>query len=83
MHLAAAVKIPVVALHGPTNPIQWGPWGERHVILKPDMPCHPCLNLGFEYGCKALADGTSMCLHTIPASEVLKACQWQLKKIAK
>ena len=27
MHLAAAVGTPVVALHGPTNPSQWAPWG--------------------------------------------------------
>ena len=27
MHLAAAAGTPVVALHGPTKPSQWGPWG--------------------------------------------------------
>ena len=73
MHLAAAAGTPVVALHGPTNPSQWGPWGKGHTILHVDVPCSPCLNLGFEYGCSALSDGTSPCMHTIQVNEVLKA----------
>ena len=75
MHLAAAAGTPVVALHGPTNPSQWGPWGKGHTILHVDLPCSPCLNLGFEYGCSALSDGTSPCMHTIQVDEVLKACE--------
>ena len=75
MHLAAATGTPVVALHGPTNFSQWGPWGKGHTILHVDVPCSPCLNLGFEYGCSALSDGTSPCMHTIQISEILKACE--------
>lgn len=75
MHLAAAAGTPVVALHGPTNPSQWAPWGNRHTILHVDVPCSPCLNLGFEYGCSALSDGTSPCMHTIQVNEVLRACE--------
>lgn len=75
MHLAAAAGTPVVALHGPTNPSQWGPWGSGHTILHVEVPCSPCLNLGFEYGCSAFPDGTSPCMHTIQVGEVLKACE--------
>lgn len=75
MHLAAAAGTPVVALHGPTNPSQWAPWGNGHTIIHVDVPCSPCLNLGFEYGCSALSDGTSPCMHTIQVGEVLKACE--------
>ena len=75
MHLAAAVGTPVVALHGPTSPSQWAPWGSGHTIVHVDVPCSPCLNLGFEYGCSALSDGTSPCMHTIQVGEVLKACE--------
>lgn len=80
MHLAAAVKTPVVAIHGPTNPDQWGPWGKEHIVIKSDMSCSPCLNLGFEYGCPALPDGTSRCMNDIPAEAVLSACERQIKK---
>jgi len=79
MHLAAAAKTPVIALHGPTNPAQWGPWGKEHIVIKSDMMCSPCLNLGFEYGCKALLDGTSMCMNGIPVETVLTACERQFK----
>ena len=75
MHLAAAAGTSVVALHGPTNPLQWGPWGQGHTILHVDLPCSPCLNLGFEYGCSALSDGTSPCMYTIQVSEVLRVCE--------
>ena len=49
MHLAAAVGIPQVALHGPTNAVQWGPLNRRAVIVTSNCPLCPCLDLGFEY----------------------------------
>ncbi len=75
MHLAAATGTPVIALHGPTNPTQWGPWGTNHTTIQVDLPCSPCLNLGFEYGCQALADGMSPCMYTLQVGEVLEACE--------
>jgi len=34
MHLAAALKIPVVAIFGPTNPARSGPFGTRSIVLR-------------------------------------------------
>jgi heptosyltransferase-1 len=34
MHLAAALKIPIVALFGPTDPKRNGPYGTRNVVLR-------------------------------------------------
>jgi heptosyltransferase-1 len=34
MHLAAALKVPVVALFGPTDPIRNGPYGTRAIVLR-------------------------------------------------
>lgn len=34
MHLAAALKVPVVALFGPTDPKRNGPYGKRSVVLR-------------------------------------------------
>jgi heptosyltransferase-1 len=34
MHLAAAMKIPVVAIFGPTNPARNGPFGTQSVVLR-------------------------------------------------
>ena len=75
MHLASATGTPVIAIHGPTNSDQWGPWSEKSTCLEATLPCSPCLNLGFEYACQALPDGTSPCMQTIPVSDVLKACE--------
>jgi len=34
LHLAAALKIPVVAIFGPTDPVRNGPYGTRSVVLR-------------------------------------------------
>ncbi|HEY6304391.1 MAG TPA: glycosyltransferase family 9 protein [Terriglobales bacterium] len=34
MHLAAALKVPVVAIFGPTNPARSGPFGTRSIVLR-------------------------------------------------
>jgi heptosyltransferase I len=34
LHLAAALKIPVVALFGPTDPARTGPYGTRSIVLR-------------------------------------------------
>ncbi len=78
MHLAAAAGTPIVAIHGPTNSKQWGPWTEKSTYLESNLPCSPCLNLGFEYACQALPDGTSPCMHTISVKDVLRACDLHL-----
>jgi ADP-heptose:LPS heptosyltransferase len=43
MHVAAAVKTPVVALFALTNPPeQWGPWRVPHRLLYQEVPCRLC-----------------------------------------
>ncbi len=42
MHIAAALKIPVIAIFGPTNPIRTGPYGEGHLVIRSNLPCSPC-----------------------------------------
>lgn len=80
MHLAVATGTPVIAIHGPTNLKQWGPWAENATSLEANVPCSPCLNLGFEYACQALPDGTSPCMRTIEVSDVLQTCNRYLSR---
>lgn len=42
MHLAAAMRTPVVALFGPSNPVRYGPLGTASRVLRIDLPCSPC-----------------------------------------
>jgi heptosyltransferase-1 len=43
MHVAAALRKPVVALFGPTQPAHTGPYGQLENVLRIDLPCSPCL----------------------------------------
>ncbi len=69
MHLACAMDTPIVALHGPTSPLKWGPRtrSSRSFALKSPMACSPCLYLGFEYGCNDNA-----CMRSITAELVFE-----------
>jgi len=43
VHLAAAVRTPVVAFYGPNSPRLYGPLGADHRALYKPLPCSPCL----------------------------------------
>jgi len=44
MHVAAALRKPLVAIFGPTNPASTGPYGQRSSVLQDgSLPCIPCL----------------------------------------
>jgi len=39
MHIAALLKVPTIALFGPTDPAIFGPYGKGHCIVVPESPC--------------------------------------------
>jgi ADP-heptose:LPS heptosyltransferase len=41
-HLASALRIPTIALFGPTDPRVWSPRGEKVWVVKKETPCSPC-----------------------------------------
>jgi heptosyltransferase-1 len=64
MHLAAAMRTPVVALFGPTDPSRTGPYGKDHTVIRMDLPCSPC----FLKTCK-----TKLCMQGITVEDVFQA----------
>ncbi len=42
MHLASAMKCPVVAIFGPGNPLRYGPIGTKNFVLHTKRTCFPC-----------------------------------------
>lgn len=42
MHLANALRVPLVAIFGPTDPAVTGPFERPAAVLKKDVPCWPC-----------------------------------------
>jgi heptosyltransferase-2 len=74
MHLAAALRVPIVALFGPTNWQRLHPWSENHVIVRKDLPCMPC----FYYSSRPLhcvAGVDYACMREISVEEVFSAVQ--------
>jgi len=42
MHIAEAVKTPLVALFGPTDPKCWGPRSNKSLVFTASLDCSPC-----------------------------------------
>jgi heptosyltransferase-2 len=67
MHIAYAVKTPLVALFGSTDPLLTGPplhqEGKGTVVFTPDIPCSPC----FERTCER---NDMRCMYEITSDEV-------------
>jgi len=66
MHIAAALKRPLVALYGSSTPAMTPPLGEAVRIIERALPCRPC----FKRTCPL---GHLDCLSLIPAAEVAEA----------
>lgn len=76
LHIAEAVGTRVVAIHGPTDPVQSGPCHPESIVLRRDLWCSPC------YDSRATAEcrfSNPICMkHLLPA-EVLPAVLAQLQ----
>lgn len=78
MHAAAAVGTPVVAIYGPTDIRRTAPLGERHLVIRHELPCSPCFRL--EGDDQVHACSHHDCLMTITPDEVLTAIATAGKK---
>ena len=67
LHLASALKKPVIVLFGPTCDQNWGPYrnSQARVITLP-MSCRPC----YQPGCGG--SGKSDCLESLPSSKIIE-----------
>ena len=76
MHIATAVKTPVVAVMGPTDPGQTGPYGKNNIVLYKGYDCSPCFldNRSFKK-----CPFQIKCLKDISVGEVLFAVDSILK----
>ena len=52
MHMSAAVHVPLIALHGATSDVRWGPLSDKAIVVKSGESCQPCISLGFESTCQ-------------------------------
>jgi heptosyltransferase-2 len=66
MHIGYAVRTPLVAIFGSTDPALTGPVGDGNLVIKKDIDCSPCF--------KRRCDKQEMvCMNAITSDEVFKA----------
>jgi heptosyltransferase-3 len=70
MHMAAALDVPLVALHGPTSSRRWGPISERAITVNSPLEGCGYLDLGSEYPTRPPA-----CMECISYEAVRDACR--------
>jgi len=66
MHMANALRVPVVAMFGPTDPEITGPFHQPSVVLKKAVPCWPCQYKSCPYDHR--------CMTKISPEEAYQAC---------
>ncbi|MFA5389542.1 MAG: glycosyltransferase family 9 protein [Candidatus Omnitrophota bacterium] len=66
MHIASDLGIKVAAIFGPTDPAEYGPRGEKNIVIRKNLECSPCKKAQCEFG-------THECMYSISADEVLEA----------
>ncbi len=73
MHVATAVETPLIAIFGPTNPIDTGPLGDESHTLRLALECSPC--------CKAECPlEHHQCMRDLHSSHVLEKIKEVLAK---
>jgi len=73
MHIAAAMKTPIVALFGAANEKRWRPLSKGSVVLRGEEPCQQCKGNNCEYGFK--------CVRSIHADSVKTAIRGLMNEV--
>jgi len=74
MHLAAAVRTPMIAIFGPSNHEAYGPWSPRGKvrILRSAPECSPCSYVGHGVGLREGCPART-CMRMVTPDQVLQA----------
>ncbi len=78
MHIAAAVGTPLIAIHGPTDPVMSGPVSPYASILRSDIWCSPCYTA--QDGPADCRFYTTQCMKDITPEQVLKVVHNKLNE---
>jgi heptosyltransferase-2 len=76
LHVASAVKAPVVGIFGPTDPGRTGPYPDSSAVIRKDMACSPC------YAGKPVRCDHTECLSSITVNDVIEKVKQKLDKHA-
>jgi len=76
LHVASAVKAPVIGIFGPTDPGRTGPYPDSSAVIRKDMTCSPC------YAGKPVRCDHTECLSSITVNDVIEEVKQRLNKHA-
>lgn len=68
LHIAQAVGCRTVAVFGPTDPVVWGPRGEKDAVLYHKTDCSPCWG-------KGKCEKRMVCIEGTAAREIIQAAE--------
>nr|MBU1328884.1 glycosyltransferase family 9 protein [Candidatus Omnitrophota bacterium] len=66
MHIASDLGVKVVAIFGPTDPSEYGPAGDKDIVIRKNIKCSPCKKAQCKFEMHE-------CMTTISVEEVLAA----------
>src|SRR5437867_1307787 len=81
LHIAAAVRAPIVVILGPSDPLVFGPRGTLHEIVRVPLPCSPCIRVGDFPDCPIIP--RELCLKEVTPSMVVDAAERLLVRTAR
>lgn len=73
MHIGYAVRTPVIAIFGSTEPALTGPLGRGNMVIKKDIDCSPCFK-------KRCAKQEIVCMNAITSDEVFEVIKHSIPK---
>lgn len=76
MHIAVALDIPTIGIFGPTSSKQFGPWGEKHKVIRADIDCPPCYYSDDRMNCDGIR-----CLKMISVEDVMRQLSERIEEI--
>jgi len=82
MHIAAALKTPIVAIFGPGVPEKTAPYLEKdkyEIVIKP-FKCRPCRERFFKE-CEASINGKPPCIEAIDVEDVMKGINSVVRRL--
>ena len=75
LHLAAALKTPLVAVFGPTDPVWVGPYGQLDAVVRAGVACSPCYLRQLRQ-CRY----NHACMHEVTAEMVIERAELMLSR---
>jgi heptosyltransferase-3 len=74
IHIASAIRVPVVGLYGPNSPHLYGPWGTTCLALYAGFDCSPCItNFNGKINTCRHPNGRGACMAALTVDNVYAA----------